>query len=70
MRHTFFFDLYAYFFQEEALQIVYVDYDEGHARHSGGDFLEKFYQKSNELRQHTDQYVTEVRPSEIETRTT
>jgi hypothetical protein len=26
------------FFQEEALQIVYVDYDEGHARHSGGDF--------------------------------
>jgi hypothetical protein len=45
MRHTFFSDLYAYFFQEEALQIVYVDYDEGHARHSGGDFPEKVLSK-------------------------
>ena len=46
MRHTFFSDLYAYFFEEEALQIVYVDYDEGYALHSGGDFPENFYQKA------------------------
>ena len=70
MRHTFFSDLYAYFFEEEALQIVYVDYDEVYALHSGGDFPEKVLSKSNKLRQHKDQYVTEVRPSVIETRTT
>ena len=58
------------FVQEEALQIVYVDYDQEYARHSEEIFLKKFYQKGNKLRQHKDQCITEVRPSEIETRTT